>query len=352
MSRKGQFRYVPLAEWPLEDRTAWLLALAKGDILEGEGPASHWAEATRKTNIAHYGRWLGFLESTRRPWRRRQLSRRACPQLVLRYITETKSAVAPRTVVSSLVGLKVMLKAMYPGAEWRWLEDHCNRLNRWASPQRDKLARMLPSEEIYATAVHELRRLAKTDFRRREHIVGYRDTLMVALMSARPLRLKNFSALRIGTSLVRENRGWALKIPKAEVKNKQRLEYSLPDSLLSLLEVYLRRVRPLLASSDDCDAVWLNWTGGPLSYHGIYYSFVRRTKALFGKPINPHLFRACAATSLATDSAAAAQSARPLLGHLRQETTDRYYKQARSLEASRKVNSVLAESLGPSGNLR
>src|SRR3569832_1544377 len=340
MSRKGQFRYIPLAEWPSGDRAAWRAALTTGNALDGGGPAAHWAAATQKTNIAHYGRWLGFLASKGKLSKRSGPAARATQSLVLQYITETKAGVAPRTVVSNLVGLKVILMAMAPYADWRWLQDHCNRLNRWAKPQRDKLSKMLPSEEIYSTSIKELRRLATTDFRRREHIIGYRDTLMLALMTARPLRLKNFAALRIGTSLVTEDHHWLLRIPKAEVKNKQRLEYSLPATILPFLELYLAKVRPILAREDSCDALWLNWTGGPLSYHGIYCCFIRRTEKLFGKPINPHLFRDCAATTLAIDSIASAHSARSLLGHAQIHTTSKYYIQARNLEASRRINDI------------
>jgi len=52
---------LPLAAWPEADRIAWSDLFRKGDLLDGQGAAVHWAEATRRTNRKHYARWLGWL---------------------------------------------------------------------------------------------------------------------------------------------------------------------------------------------------------------------------------------------------------------------------------------------------
>ena len=62
---------------------------------------------------------------------------------------------------------------------------------------------------------------------------------------------------------------------------------------------------------------------------------------LLGAPINPHLFRDCAATSLSLVSTAPARSAAPLLGHRFFSTTERHYVRARQLDASRAMTSAL-----------
>jgi integrase/recombinase XerD len=54
-------RALPLDAWPKPDRIAWTEAIAEGDILDGRGPAAHWAATTRSAVMAAYGRWLGFL---------------------------------------------------------------------------------------------------------------------------------------------------------------------------------------------------------------------------------------------------------------------------------------------------
>jgi len=54
-------RSLPLKEWPAIDQEHWSRAISPGDILDGQGPAVHWAVRTKETNIQHYGRWLGWL---------------------------------------------------------------------------------------------------------------------------------------------------------------------------------------------------------------------------------------------------------------------------------------------------
>ncbi len=76
--------------------------------------------------------------------------------------------------------------------------------------------------------------------------------------------------------------------------------------------------------------------------HMVYIAFTRITTELFGKPINPHLFRDCAATTLASHSLRGAMAAPGLLGHLSAKTTEKHYIHARQLEASRQINKLLA----------
>ena len=60
-----------------------------------------------------------------------------------------------------------------------------------------------------------------------------------------------------------------------------------------------------------------------------------------GHTINPHLFRDCAATSLAIEDPRHVRIAASLLGHRRFKTTERYYIQARNIEASRIMQNFL-----------
>ena len=141
-------RRLSWAEWPATDRAAWEAAIATGDVLDGQGPAAHWAAATRHTNLAHYGHWLGYLRQTGRLTEHELPEGRATIASIRGYIAQLEPRVAPRTLVSMLVGLKVMLKAMAPTAEWRWLADLCNALNRRAMPRTQKRQRMRPTGEI------------------------------------------------------------------------------------------------------------------------------------------------------------------------------------------------------------
>ena len=341
-SKRSWRRYLPPAEWPLVDRNAWNDAILEGDILDGQGPAAHWAAATRRTNCQHYSRWLGFLAHHDMLEVDVPPQDRVTKPLVSRFVDHLRSEMAPRTVVSSLVGLKVMMKAMAPQVDWRWLADVCNALNRNSKPQKAKAPRMRPTGEIYAAAFTELDRLLATPLMRRIERVAYRDSLMLAMLAARPLRLKNFTNILIGQHLVRQGPTWLLIIPGEEVKNKQPLEYALPSSLDPYLKVYLERVRPSFGATASEQSLWLTFEGTPLDDHSINWRFMLVTKRLLGVAMNPHLMRDCVATSLSTESPAMARAAAAILGHRSFATTERYYIRANQLEASRIMNTTLS----------
>jgi integrase len=339
----ARLKQMPFRQWPVADRAAWQEAFRAGDVLDGCGPAAHWAPATRETNEQHYGRWLAFQSKTGQLHASARPEDRVTREALRDYIADQRKYLAPRTVVSSLVGLKVTMKAIAADRCWRWLEDICNALNRSSEPRNEKHARIRPTGEIYEAALRDLDRLLSTPLKRRIERVAFRDSLMIAMMAARPLRLKNFTALDIGGCLAREGTGWAIRIPGHEVKNRQPLEFPLPPSLLPYLEIYLARIRPSLCNAIASSALWLTFEGEPMQAHSIYYRFITRTTRLVGVRINPHLLRDCAATTMATDSPASALASAALLGHRNFATTERYYIRANRLEASRRLNALLAK---------
>ena len=91
----------------------------------------------------------------------------------------------------------------------------------------------------------------------------------------------------------------------------------------------------------DGNHLWVSQRAGPLTDSGIYYAITTRTKAAFGKSINPHLFRDCAATSIAVHDPANVQLARFALGHASYRTSQDYYNQALCIEASDSLNAAM-----------
>ena len=65
--------------------------------------------------------------------------------------------------------------------------------------------------------------------------------------------------------------------------------------------------------------------------------------AAFGQPINPHLFRDAAVTTVALEDLARVRMAAQLLGHATFATTERHYRMSRSVEAARAYHSMLAK---------
>jgi integrase/recombinase XerD len=156
---------------------------------------------------------------------------------------------------------------------------------------------------------------------------AYRDGLMIALLAARPLRLRNLTSLILDHTLVRRGASWWIQVPAAETKTKVPIEVPWPELLTPHLETYLADHRPGIAAlrGSQSDALWLSMYGLPMKDNAIYIRVVTRTSEGLGRPINPHLFRDCAVTSVAVDDPAHVDIARCLLGHRTGSTTERYY---------------------------
>ena len=258
---------------------------------------------------------------------------------------------APQSVATILTGLRVVLTAMDPDRDWRWFATLTNRLHAAAEPSVDRGARLRPIEEIHAAALRELERLQGDDGApplpsRRDLSsarVAWRDALIVLLLSAAPIRRGNLAGIEIGRHLVRGADGFRLRFAAEETKGRQPLRYDLPAAVTPHLVRYLDEVRPGFAPAADCRALWLTADGRALSAQSVYDRVVRATARLLGAPINPHAFRACAATSFALRSPALARQAAPLLGHRSFRTTEAHYILADQLDASRRIHAVLGE---------
>lgn len=344
--------YLPLAYWPNQDQQAWQKAISHGDILEGQGPAHHWRPATRHSSIRHYSRWLSFLN--RNGWMEDICgpTDRLTEDRIRAYLAELNETVAPRTMASAIIGLKVMVKAMAPSKNWRWLMDISNRVHVQAKPSKDKRLAMRDSTEILAKAIAELQELQGSTLTTRKARIYARDCLIIALMAARPLRMKNFCELELGHTLLSTCAGWWIDVPGSETKTSQPIAFPVPDYLAPYLSWYIEHLRPVFEAKERSKSLkasnrlWLNYNGGPLTAHATYHRFILLTTDWFGTPINPHLFRDCAATTLSTRCVADAFTAAPLLGHRSFATTQKHYIRANQLEASRQINAVLADLPG------
>ena len=71
-----------------------------------------------------------------------------------------------------------------------------------------------------------------------------------------------------------------------------------------------------------------------MSGHTINLRIGEHTQRAFGRPVNMHLFRDCAATSIAIRDPEHIRTAAAVLGHRQFATTEKYYNLARSMEAA------------------
>ena len=80
-----------------------------------------------------------------------------------------------------------------------------------------------------------------------------------------------------------------------------------------------------------------------MSAAAIFNRVAKRTKAEFGHPIGLHMFRHCAATTIAVEDPEQVLIAKDLLGHSSFSTTERYYIMAQQNSAAERYqNAMLA----------
>jgi integrase len=177
--------------------------------------------------------------------------------------------------------------------------------------------------------------------------VRFRNGLAIALLAYRPARRANMSNIRIGQHLAMRGASYWITFAAHETKQRNAIEFEVPPSLTAAVDRYLKTFRPVLITAPPfCgtagDAFWVSADGGPLSVQGFYKMIVETTKSGFGESINPHLFRDCAATTVAIDDPGSAAAIAGILGHSSIVTSERHYNQARSIDASRRYQGILA----------
>lgn len=329
------------AAWPEADRLAWQGLFEEGDILEGRGAGHHWSTATRKTNLKHYDRWLGWLAARGALAAEQSPAERVTETRVIAYARDLMSEVAPKTVESYVRDLKFVCRALAPERDWRWLTTLSSRLKLWARPSRSVALPPLSAARMYQTVLRLLEVLSTNTAPRCRDRLAVRDALMVALLIAAPIRVKNLTMMRLGHHLTRTGETWHIRFAPSEVKNRAALHHVLPEDLCPHLARYIERVRPGLGGDTADDHLWIGDRGAPLAPGTAYQRVRMTTDRLFGTAMSPHAFRTLAATTLAESSRTDALLSRPLLGHRDARTTEAHYIRAEQIEASRAVADTL-----------
>jgi integrase/recombinase XerD len=333
-------RGLSLRAWPEPDRIAWTEAIADGDIFDGRGPAAHWATTSREAVIAAYGRWLGFVATFEPSALATHPVDRLNVERLLRYLdhlAETAGTVGQHMFFAKL---RDAVRVMFPGKVPHHLSRLVARLERQCQP-RSMAARVVTTQRLTALGKELMKQAAGADGAITD-VVTYRDGLMIGLLASRPVRRRTFSLMRLHLHLCRVGDEWRMIFERSETKSGRPFEVSVPKWIVMFLEQYLREVRPMFSGAARHDGVWCSIKGGPLTDRAIYRIITDRTRAAFGQPVNPHLFRACAATTIAIHDPARISIARDLLGHVSVATTHAHYNKANSIAAARLYAKVVA----------
>lgn len=345
--RAGRERLgLKLVDWPEADRLAWNRARQPASPLDAVyGGATRWRSSTQQMHENNYGYFLGWLKRGDNLAPDSLPSTRVTRELVRAYLDHLESTVAPFTQGGRLQSLGAILSAMAPETDWGWIKRAGWRIQGEAESVRDIDAKLRSAEETLTLGL-DLMQAAEQDRFRTEHDRGklHRDGLIIALLSYRPIRLANLTAIKIGEHLQRHGDGWRLSFTEDEGKSKCVLEVPWPAELVEHLERYIERYRAgLLGGSEEPSGPKPLWVSrrGAMGEDAISAQINGRTEAEFGVAINPHSFRHICTTTMATEAPGDVLDAARVLGHTNPRTTEKYYNRATSVQAGRSYQAVI-----------
>lgn len=333
-------------DWPAADQSMWHALSAAGDVLEGAGACAHWAPASKAVFVRDYGYWLSCLRDAGSDLSSNAPADRVTPESVRAYC-RSMSDVSRETIAIRVQRLAILMRAAQPSGSWTWLFQLVRSLKRVSKAHgraRRKENRIVPSSRLYEAGVRLLECTSEdaslSCFARATSI---RDGLMISLLAARPLRLKNFIGLRIDVHLRAESGRYLIDVPGHECKTGRPIETFVPDELGPWVTRYLEFYRPVLLAGGASSHLWINRSGRAFRPNSFSWRICELTERLTGVRLNPHLFRDCAATTIATADPAHVRMIAPLLGHGSLRTAEAHYNQARGLQAGRKFQAMVRQ---------
>jgi integrase/recombinase XerD len=240
-----------------------------------------------------------------------------------------------------------MLSVLEPARDWGQLARVYNHLRQTAAPSRDKLSRLVPATDLLELGLRLMDTCESGSDRPAYVAIRYRDGLMIALLIACPIRIKNLANLVIGQHLVFDGDAYLVKLSATETKTGRPYVAAVPPELTPYIDRWLEIHRLRLQTFARGQAqvgghLWINRYGRPMGSGAIRQQIEERTRQAFGKHVWPHLFRDCAVTELVDCAPEEIGIALDLLGHANLQTTKRHYIQAVGMRAHARVQEVIA----------
>jgi len=335
-----KLKHLPLEAWPQADHAAFRAAYEPGDIFnESGGPGAHHSEGWRRMIRTTYRRWLGFLADypadLLKPPRER-----ITPERVRAFIEQLSNEVRPTTVAMAAAHLHTAARLIAPAS---WLGLLKARLASWGKPQ-DRFERLVPPWYTLDFGIEMMKEAATLPSTGKERDLHYRDGLLIALLSAWPIRRRSIAALTVTNHLELDAAGVNILLYPEDTKSKRAESFRVPDELLPYLLRYLKEIRPRLIGRREHDGFWASSKGCPLSSCRIYDIVRARITAKFGKAMGLHDFRRAAATFIATDAPELIGIVPGALQHASPDVAEQHYNLARSVEASRRFAAYFAKT--------
>ena len=231
--------------------------------------------------------------------------------------------------MTQLGDLSSAIAVLTPEADRTLIKLALARLTPMAAPARKNAGRLVSPVVL----LHLGQKLMHDWQVRRAHdprlnAMDYRDGLMIAFLALCPVRLHNLAQMRVGEHLHFEGELVRVAFAAHEMKGGRALEFDWPGELRPALEFYLSRVHPMLYGLPLMGApLWPNLQRRKpqMGDSGIYTRITQVTTKYLGHPINPHMFRAAAATFIADMTPERALAVAGVLQHTDLQIAWEYY---------------------------
>ncbi len=346
---KAPITSIHINAWPPHIRAAWESAARKGDLLDPGGPASQWRPATLKYVSRGIEVWLGFLAERNSIDQDQDITHRCTQEMVAKYAKRLFQTCAPVTVRQTILALERAIFVLAPDYDRRFIRTLLRRIP-------NKPTRWKPIVDIDDLWRLGLRLMDEASSNLQAPVSKtankYRDGLIIALLSCRPMRSRNLIGLEIGRTLLQTKVGWRIELPAEEVKTHQSLRFRVPDALATHIETYISDYRPFLLRNTNHGTrggpFWGSYLGRAATAQSVAFAICGRTKAALGVDVNLHHFRECAATTTAFAAPDHVRILPAVLGHSNYKTTQKYYIASQTNKAADLYQSVISE-LGKGG---
>ena len=339
-------------------RPQWLgSCLPAGAAAHSRRPASHLAPVTQADLANRFGLYLDFLDRSGQLDLTAEAGALVAPDPIAAFIAELQDRVSSVTVSRTIYKVRRAAECIAPGRDFAWLAEIGNDLALLERP-KDKFDRVVLTEELLEAALVAFWKVdSDAEARPLARAFSARNALMVALLAACPIRLKNFTGLEIGGSFRKIGKTWWIFLK--DTKSKRPDHRPVPPFLTGAIERYLDFHRPILLgnpvgnerrdkghrsrrqkstrvrSAETTSALWISRLGGALSYGGVERVITETTYQLLAVAVSPHLLRVAAATTATLHAGKSPHLASALLQHSDRRITEEHYQRASSLSVAR-----------------
>ncbi len=341
-------RSLLLHEWPEADRFAWQGACRPGVRLKSGGAASHLGEVSREDYERRYGAFLGFLQRQNLLKSDQAAAAHVTVPRVEAYLADLKSRVSSVTAYNCIAKLRRVARLIAPSVDFTWLSEIENDLALVMEP-RSKFERFVFTQVLVEAGLRLAAEARESRTNALSAACGVRNGLMIALLALRPIRLKNFAGLELGTTFQKDQDHWWITLSGKATKNRRPDDRRIPELLYPAIDLYLGQSRPaLLSKGAETNALWISsTTGKAMTKKNLGTLISKITLETVGVDVSPHLFRTAGASTSALLVGELPHLGSALLGHTDPRLTEEHYRRVSSINAARTFSEIVRKISAP-----